>query len=219
MRRSEKASCMAATGLADPGPVIALPGSTVWLRKSGRTSPSIKFDPALLLHLLDEQRMRSTLNTRRGHPGAATGTRTAPAGTTPAASPLPRQPAGTTHPGTSYWTLRSARHARDPSYLYTGSLLAAATETATRITGDPARRPPLSQTGRDFLHASERTSGADGTQLWGISSPNNLLVLCKTLCFSLRVVDAGEDLIRVFGPGKRAGVLVPVAGERADGRG
>ena len=51
-----------------------------------------------------------------------------------------------------------ARHARDPSYLYTGSLLAAATETATRITADPARHPPLSQTERDFLHASERTT-------------------------------------------------------------
>ncbi len=51
-----------------------------------------------------------------------------------------------------------ARHARDPSYLYTGSLLAAAAETATRITADPARHPPFSQTERDFLHASERTT-------------------------------------------------------------
>ena len=50
------------------------------------------------------------------------------------------------------------RHARDPSYLYTGTLLAAATETATRITADPARHPPFSQTERDFLHASERTT-------------------------------------------------------------
>ena len=47
-----------------------------------------------------------------------------------------------------------ARHSRDPSYLYTGSLLAAATGTATRIGADPARHPPLSQTERDFLHAS-----------------------------------------------------------------
>jgi WD40 repeat protein/transcriptional regulator with XRE-family HTH domain len=51
-----------------------------------------------------------------------------------------------------------ARHARDPSYLYAGSLLVAAAETATRITADPARHPPLSQTERDFLHASERTT-------------------------------------------------------------
>jgi WD40 repeat protein/transcriptional regulator with XRE-family HTH domain len=46
------------------------------------------------------------------------------------------------------------RHSRDPSYLYTGSLLAAATDTATRIGANPARHPPLSQTQRDFLHAS-----------------------------------------------------------------
>ena len=47
-----------------------------------------------------------------------------------------------------------ARHSRDPSYLYSGSLLAAASDTAARIGADPARHPPLSQTERDFLHAS-----------------------------------------------------------------
>ena len=47
-----------------------------------------------------------------------------------------------------------ARHSRDPSYLYSGTVLAAATDTATRIGADPARHPPLSQTERDFLHAS-----------------------------------------------------------------
>ena len=47
-----------------------------------------------------------------------------------------------------------ARHSRDRSYLYSGSLLQAATGTATRIGADPARHPPLSQTERDFLHAS-----------------------------------------------------------------
>jgi len=46
------------------------------------------------------------------------------------------------------------RHSRDRSYLYTGSLLAAATGTAARIGADPARHPPLSQTERDFLRAS-----------------------------------------------------------------
>jgi WD40 repeat protein len=45
---------------------------------------------------------------------------------------------------------------RDQSYLYTGSLLVAATETATRIGADQARHPSLSQTERDFLHASSR---------------------------------------------------------------
>ena len=47
-----------------------------------------------------------------------------------------------------------ARHSRDPSYLYSGSLLAAASDTAARIGADPARHPPLSQTERDFLRAS-----------------------------------------------------------------
>jgi WD40 repeat protein len=46
------------------------------------------------------------------------------------------------------------RQSRDRSYLYGGSLLQAATGTATRIGADPARHPPLSQTERDFLHAS-----------------------------------------------------------------
>ena len=46
------------------------------------------------------------------------------------------------------------RHSRDRSYLYSGSLLQAATGTAARIGADPARHPPLSQTERDFLHAS-----------------------------------------------------------------
>jgi WD40 repeat protein/class 3 adenylate cyclase len=49
-----------------------------------------------------------------------------------------------------------ADHARDPSYLYGGSLLQAATGTTTRIAADPARHPPLSQTERDFLHASSQ---------------------------------------------------------------
>ena len=47
-----------------------------------------------------------------------------------------------------------ARQSRDPSYLYSGSLLQAATDAATRIGADPGRHPPLSQTERDFLHAS-----------------------------------------------------------------
>jgi WD40 repeat protein len=45
-----------------------------------------------------------------------------------------------------------ARGSRDPSYLYSGNLL----EAAARIGADPARNPPLSQTERDFLHASSR---------------------------------------------------------------
>jgi hypothetical protein len=49
-----------------------------------------------------------------------------------------------------------ARHSRDRSYLYGGSLLAAANGTAARAGADPARHPPLSQTETDFLHASDR---------------------------------------------------------------
>jgi transcriptional regulator with XRE-family HTH domain len=47
------------------------------------------------------------------------------------------------------------RHARDPSYLYSGSLLQAAADTAAQIAADPARHLPLSQTERDFLHVSD----------------------------------------------------------------
>jgi WD40 repeat protein/transcriptional regulator with XRE-family HTH domain len=49
-----------------------------------------------------------------------------------------------------------ASHSRDRSYLYGGTLLAAATDAAARIGADPARHPPLSQTETDFLHASDR---------------------------------------------------------------
>ena len=49
-----------------------------------------------------------------------------------------------------------ARHSRDPAYLYAGTLLQTATDTATRIGADPARHPPLSQTETDFLNASNR---------------------------------------------------------------
>ena len=48
-----------------------------------------------------------------------------------------------------------AHHSRDPSYLYGGSLLQAATDTTSRIGADPARHP-LSRTETDFLHASDR---------------------------------------------------------------
>ena len=49
-----------------------------------------------------------------------------------------------------------ARDSRDPSYLYSGSLLETAAETAARIRADPARYPPLTQTERDFLRVSDR---------------------------------------------------------------
>ena len=43
------------------------------------------------------------------------------------------------------------RQSHDPSYLYSGSLLQAANETAARIGADPARNPSLSPTERDDL--------------------------------------------------------------------
>jgi len=49
-----------------------------------------------------------------------------------------------------------ARQGRDPSYLYAGSLLQAAAETAARIDANPGRALALSQAERDFLHTSDR---------------------------------------------------------------
>jgi len=48
------------------------------------------------------------------------------------------------------------RNSRDSTYLYTGTLLVAATETAARISADPARYPPLSHVEQDFLRASNQ---------------------------------------------------------------
>jgi WD40 repeat protein/DNA-binding SARP family transcriptional activator len=61
------------------------------------------------------------------------------------------------------------RHARDPSYLYHGSLLAAAAGTAARIGADPARHPPLSQTERDFLAAGDRARRRGARRRRGIT--------------------------------------------------
>jgi len=44
----------------------------------------------------------------------------------------------------------------DPSYLYSGSLLEAADETAIGASADPSCYPPLSDDGRDFLQTSRR---------------------------------------------------------------
>ena len=67
------------------------------------------------------------------------------------------------------------RSSRDPSYLYSGSLLEAATETADRISADPACNPALSQTERDFLHASDsvhrRTARRRQAVIGGLLAP------------------------------------------------
>ena len=70
-----------------------------------------------------------------------------------------------------------ARHARDPSYLYRGSLLQAATDTAVRIAVDPARNPPLSQAERDFLHASDHAQRRRGHRRQALVAFLTVLVL------------------------------------------
>ncbi|MFE4061755.1 NACHT and WD repeat domain-containing protein [Streptomyces sp. NPDC059096] len=50
------------------------------------------------------------------------------------------------------------RNNRDPAYLYRGSLLQAAGETAARIADDPHHHPALTHTEAAFLHASTRAS-------------------------------------------------------------
>ena len=72
------------------------------------------------------------------------------------------------------WT----RHSRDPSYLYGGSLLQAADETAARVSADPARNPPLSRAERDFLHASDHARRR--TARWRHAAIASLIVLAVT---------------------------------------
>jgi WD40 repeat protein len=70
-----------------------------------------------------------------------------------------------------------ARHARDPSYLYGGSLRQSAADTAARIAADPTHHPPLSQTERDFLHASDRTNQRRARQRQVLAALLTVLVL------------------------------------------
>jgi WD40 repeat protein/transcriptional regulator with XRE-family HTH domain len=74
------------------------------------------------------------------------------------------------------------RSSRDPSYLYTGTLLQAATETAARIDADPARNPPLSQVDRSFLQASTRGHRRNARRRQG------LLAFLMTLVIGLTAV-------------------------------
>ncbi len=83
-----------------------------------------------------------------------------------------------------------ARHSRDPSYLYTGSLLQAATGTAARIGADPARHPPLTQTERDFLHASSHA------HRWTIRRRQGFIALLMALVIGLASVAAFAFLAR-----------------------
>ena len=74
------------------------------------------------------------------------------------------------------------RSSRDPSYLYTGTILQAATETAARIDADPARNPPLSQVDRSFLHGSTRAHQRKARRRQG------LLAFLMTLVIGLTAV-------------------------------
>jgi WD40 repeat protein len=74
------------------------------------------------------------------------------------------------------------RGSRDPSYLYSGSLLEAAAETAARIRADPARYPPLSQAEGDFLRASE------GAQRRSVRRRQSLIAFLMALVIGLASV-------------------------------
>ena len=74
------------------------------------------------------------------------------------------------------------RGSRDPSYLYGGSLLEAAAETAARIRANPARYPPLSQAEGDFLRASE------GAQRRSVRRRQSLIAFLMALVIGLASV-------------------------------
>jgi transcriptional regulator with XRE-family HTH domain len=91
-----------------------------------------------------------------------------------------------------------AHHSRDRSYLYSGTLLQAATGTATRIGADPARHPPLSQTERDFLHASSHAHRRTVHRQQGLAALLAALVISLTATTVL-AVRAGQQA--AFSPG------------------
>jgi WD40 repeat protein len=79
------------------------------------------------------------------------------------------------HSVAAEWT----RHSRDPSYLYSGSLLETADHTATRIAADPARYPALSDSEVEFLRAS------DGARRRRVARRRTFIaaLMVLTLCF------------------------------------
>jgi len=81
-----------------------------------------------------------------------------------------------------------ARHSQDPSYLYTGSLLQAAADTAARIHANPVRYLPLSRTERDFLHASDGAQRHRNHRRWAFLSIVTVLIvgLAATMVFAVR---------------------------------
>ena len=96
-----------------------------------------------------------------------------------------------------------AHHSRDRSYLYSGSLLAAATGTTIRIGADPARHPPLSQTERDFLDASSHAHRRTVRRQQGLAALLAALVISLTATTVL-AVRAGQQV--TFSPGGKLAI-------------
>ena len=84
------------------------------------------------------------------------------------------------------------RSSRDPACLYTGSRLAAATETAARISADPARHPPLSQAERDFLDASHHVRNRRVPRRNGIIAFLMVLVIALALVAAVAIGQRGD---------------------------
>jgi hypothetical protein len=96
-----------------------------------------------------------------------------------------------------------AHHSRDRSYLYSGSLLQAATGTTIRIGADPARHPPLSQTERDFLDASSHAHRRTVRRQQGLAALLAALVISLTATTVL-AVRAGQQV--TFSPGGKLAI-------------
>ncbi|MGZ4483560.1 MAG: nSTAND1 domain-containing NTPase [Nocardioidaceae bacterium] len=84
------------------------------------------------------------------------------------------------------------RHARDPSYLYGGSLLEAATATATRIDAAPTRHNPLSQTDREFLEASGQARRRTVRRRQGVLAGLVALTLCALAAAGIALHNAAN---------------------------
>ncbi|MGH3170636.1 MAG: AAA family ATPase, partial [Trebonia sp.] len=78
--------------------------------------------------------------------------------------------------------------ARDASYLYQGSRLDAAAGTAARIEAD-TRQPPLSQTEKDFLHASHRATRRRLRARGQVTAVLLALVVALTVVWAMAVHD------------------------------
>jgi WD40 repeat protein len=81
-----------------------------------------------------------------------------------------------------------ARDSRDPSYLYSGSLL----EAAARIGADPARNQPLSQTERDFLHASDRARRRTARRRHAVIAGLSALLLTAVIAAGVAAYNAAD---------------------------